>query len=226
MSAESGGLQSGREPARTLLHRRSFEFAGYARADGLYDIEGRMTDRKTYAFPNAWRGEIAADEPLHDMRARLTLDDEFRIVAAAVETAAAPYAVCAAITPAFAALEGETIGRGWTQLLRRKFGGVAGCTHHVELLRNLATVAFQTIYAEQQRRKRGAGAESRQPVSRRDASRQGASQQGEPGQGESQVHDREPAQRPAFIDTCHALAAEGEVVKQHWPAFHRPRSNA
>ena len=203
MSAESGHTQSSPEPGRELLHRRSFEFSGYARADGLYDIEGRMTDRKTYAFPNAWRGEIAAEEPLHDMRARLTLDDDFRIVAAEVETAAAPYAICAAITPAFAALKGERIGRGWTALLKQKFGGVAGCTHHVELLRNLATVAFQTIYSEQQRRKRTAGGDS-------------------PKDGSQAEAVSPPTRRPAFIDTCHALAAEGEVVRQHWPAFHRP----
>jgi hypothetical protein len=181
-----------------LVHRRNFEFCGYARADGLYEIEGRMTDRKTYAFPSAWRGEIAAEEPLHDMRARLTIDNDFQIVAAEVETAAAPYEICAAITPAFTALKGEKIGRGWTALLKQKFGGTEGCTHHVELLRSLATVAFQTVYAEQQRRKRAAG-------------------------NESQTDVHQPAKRPAFIGTCHALAADGEVVKQQWPAFHQPR---
>jgi hypothetical protein len=182
-------------PERELLHRRTTEFAGYLRSDGLFEIEGRMTDRKGYAFPNDWRGEIAADEPLHDMRIRLTVDGEFQITEVTAETAAGPYEICPAITPAFQALKGERIGRGWSALLRQKFGGVKGCTHHVELLRNMATVAFQTIYGELSRRRR---------------------QSGTPAQKSST--------RPALIDSCHAYAADGDVVKAAWPDFHRPRS--
>ena len=182
---------------RELLHKRDFAFEGYLRADGAYDIEGRMTDRKTYAFPNDFRGEIAADEPLHDMRIRVTVDDSFRILDIVAETAAGPFEICPAITPAFAALKGAQIGRGWSRLLREKFGGVHGCTHHVELLRTLATVAFQTIYGAQQRRRRAQGSP--------------------PGETDS-------GKRPGFIDTCHALAADGEVVKTTWPDFYQPKA--
>jgi hypothetical protein len=183
--------------ARELLHKRDFAFEGYLRPDGHYDIEGRMTDRKTYAFPNDFRGEIQADEPLHDMRIRVTIDDEFQILDVVAETASGPFEICPAITPAFAALKGAKIGRGWSALLKQKFGGVQGCTHHVELLRTLATVAFQTVYGEQQRRRRA----------------QDSVPPGELAAGK----------RPAFIDTCHALAADGEAVKTSWPAFYQPR---
>ena len=59
---------------RERLHTRRYEFNGYQRADGLWDIEGRMTDVKSYGFDNDYRGRIEAEEPLHDMRIRLTLD--------------------------------------------------------------------------------------------------------------------------------------------------------
>jgi len=41
------------EPAagRELLHRRDFAFSAYLRPDGLYEIEGRMTDRKKLRLP-------------------------------------------------------------------------------------------------------------------------------------------------------------------------------
>jgi hypothetical protein len=181
---------------RERLHKRDFAFEGYLRADGHYDIEGRMTDRKTYAFPNDFRGEIQADEPLHDMRIRVTIDGSFRILDVVAETAAGPFAICPAITPAFAALKGATIGRGWSRLLREKFGGVHGCTHHVELLRTLATVAFQTVHGEEMRRQRA-------------------------GRAETPVADS--GKRPALIDTCHALAADGDVVKTRWPDFYQPK---
>jgi hypothetical protein len=187
-------------PGRELLHRRDFAFEGYKRDDGHYDIEGRMTDRKSYAFPNDFRGDIQADEPLHDMRIRVTIDEEFKILDLIAETAAGPFEVCPAITPVFASLKGARIGRGWSALLKEKFGGVQGCTHHVELLRTLATVAFQTVYGEQQRRRRA------QPATL---------------PSESAAPKKK---RPAFIDTCHALAADGEVVKQNWPDFYQPKS--
>jgi hypothetical protein len=195
MSAEPAPEPSaGREP----LHRRDFTFSGYLRPDGLYEIEGRMTDRKDYAFPNEWRGTIAPDEPLHDMRVRVVLDDTFTIAEVTAETAASPFEICPAITPDFAQLKGERIGKGWTKLLRQKFGGARGCTHHVELLRTLATVAFQTIYGDQQRRRR----ETRSVPPTGDAS---------------------AGKRPDFIDTCHALAADSDVVKRNWPDFYEAR---
>jgi hypothetical protein len=185
---------------RELLHKRDFSFEGYRRADGHYDIEGRMTDRKTYAFPNDYRGEIRADEPLHDMRVRVTIDETFRILDIVAETAAGPFEVCPAITPALSALKGATIGRGWTRLLREKFGGVHGCTHHTELLRTLATVAFQTVHGEEMRRQRDGGLPPRAETSE--------------GNGK----------RPALVDTCHALASDGDVVKTRWPDFYQPKN--
>ena len=65
--------------ARRHLHTRTVVIEGFAREDGLWDLEGRMTDAKTYAFPNQDRGVIAAGEPLHDMRVRLTIDSEMRV---------------------------------------------------------------------------------------------------------------------------------------------------
>jgi len=37
--------------------------------------------------------------------------------------------------------------------------------------------------------------------------------------------DRETAggRKPGFIDTCHALASDGEIVKSHYPQFYEAR---
>ncbi len=37
---------------RDHLHTRTMEFRGYQRADGLCDIDARLTDVKTYDFAN------------------------------------------------------------------------------------------------------------------------------------------------------------------------------
>ncbi len=131
---------------RQHLHTRTFQFSGYRRGDGLWDIDGHMTDIKTYGFKNDFRGEIGPEEPLHDMWIRLTLDDDFLVHDIEAATEAAPYQVCPQITPNFKKVIGVRVGRGWRQKIRERVGGVEGCTHLVELLGAMATVAFQTIY--------------------------------------------------------------------------------
>jgi len=184
---------------REELHHRDYAFRGYLRRDGLFDLEGRMTDSKTYDFPNQWRGVIPAGTPYHDMRIRLTLDDDFIVREIAVVTAASPYEICPAIIPVFQDLRGARVGPGWTRLLRQQFGGAQGCTHHVEMLRAMGTVAFQTIYGYRERLKR---------------ERDGAITDGPP----TDHGDRK--RKPGFLDTCHALASDGEIVRAQWPDFY------
>lgn len=169
---------------REHLHTRRIEARGYRRRDGLWDIEGHLSDTKTYAFANEWRGEIAAGEPVHDMWIRLTLDDDFVVRDVEAVTDAGPFRLCPDIAPAFAAVKGLRVGPGWGRRVRELLGGVHGCTHLVEMLGALATVAFQTLYP---------------------------------------VRERRPAQaneRPPHLDSCHALASDGEVVRRFWPRFY------
>jgi len=133
--------------AREPLHRRQIECRGYRRADGLWDIEGHIVDTKTYSFPNRDRGEIRAGEALHEMWVRLTIDDDMLVKEVEAVTDNGPYRVCPDITPNFQVLKGVRIAPGWTQKTRELLGGVKGCTHLVELLGPVATVAYQTLVA-------------------------------------------------------------------------------
>jgi len=172
--------------AREHLHTRQYDFRGYKRTDGLWDIEAHLTDTKTYGFPNQHRGEVGPGEPVHDMWVRLTLDDSFTVRAIEVATDAGPFAICPDVAPNFQMLCGERIKRGWNQRLKDLLGNTRGCVHLVEMIGAMGTVAFQTMYhsrAESQDEKAG-------------------------------------TKRPGILDTCHALASDGPVVKEHWPAFY------
>lgn len=133
---------------REHLHTRSIEMRGFRRADGLWDIEGHLTDVKTYGFDNAWRGRIESGTPLHDMWIRLTVDSSLTVRDIEVATDASPYRICPDVAPNFEAVKGLTIGPGWKRRLREVVGGRRGCTHLVEMLTALATVAVQTLYRE------------------------------------------------------------------------------
>lgn len=147
--------------SRNLIHQRSVTCRGYRRDDGLFDIEGHLVDTKTYAFSNRYRGEVKAGEPVHEMWLRLTIDEDLEVHAAEASTEYAPYEICPDITPKFASLAGLRLGPGWMREVRKRVGGVLGCTHLVELLGPLATTAYQTLVG--QRRKRETDSKKSRP---------------------------------------------------------------
>ena len=146
---------------RKLLHKRTVECCGYAREDGLFDIEGHLVDVKTHDITNLDRGSIKAGEPLHEMWLRLTVDLDLHVVGVEAATVWGPYSMCGDITPNFQRLKGLKIKSGWTQKTRELLGGTQGCTHLVELLGPIATTAFQTIYEARAKRDREAGSKKR-----------------------------------------------------------------
>lgn len=148
--------------ARKLLHLRDIELRGFKREDGLFDIEARLTDTKTYGFQNDHRGRIAAGEPLHGMAIRMTVDIDLTIVACEAVTEHGPYGVCPQAALNFSRLAGVKIGRGLHNAIRERVGGVEGCTHLREMLAQMATVAFQTLVRE--RRARDADGPARPPA--------------------------------------------------------------
>lgn len=137
---------------RELIHTRTVTCRAYKRQDGLWDIEGHMTDIKTNDIPNEDRGGfIPAGEPLHEMWLRLTLDHNMVIHDAEASTEHAPFALCPNITPAYKKLTGLKIGPGWNRKVKELLGHTQGCTHHTELLGPMATTAFQALYEASER---------------------------------------------------------------------------
>jgi hypothetical protein len=130
---------------RAPIHNRTIVCEGFRREDGLWDIEGRLVDTKSYPFPNGWRGEITPGEALHEMLVRLTIDDNYNVVAIEAATDNSPHETCGAVIPNFQKIVGQKIAPGWTQRVKSLLGGVTGCVHQVELIVILGTVAFQTV---------------------------------------------------------------------------------
>ncbi len=131
---------------RRLLHLRDIELRGYQRDDGLFDIEATLTDTKTYSFSNQDRGEVQPGTPVHRMLARMTIDQAMTIQRFEADTEYGPFKICPSAAPNFAALAGLTIGRGFLKAANDRVGGIKGCTHLRELLGQMGTVAFQTMF--------------------------------------------------------------------------------
>ena len=142
---------------RRHLHTRSVTYRGFLRDDGLWDIEGELTDAKTYAFDMSERGHMAPGTPVHGMRVRVTVDDAMKIHAIASSMDFTPYGECTRGEDPMQRMVGASMGPGWRQAIERELGGIKGCTHLRELLFNLATAAYQTVFPYRDRQQRAAG---------------------------------------------------------------------
>lgn len=194
---------------RQPLHIRRVVCSGFFRADGLWDIEGRITDEKTYDHENEFRGALAPGDFVHNMWIRLTVDRALTIVAAEAATDSSPYRVCGAIAPDFRKLVGLRIAGGFHREVKARLGGVHGCTHIVELLGPVATTAFQTVSSDRSR------------AMRREWEAAEAARRGEPWPKPRPPADpNRPKRPPNVLNTCHAWAADGEVVRRWAPDFY------
>jgi len=175
---------------RTLLHTRQVQCTGWEREDGLFDIEGRMSDVRTLDQDGA-RGNVPrrAGEPVHLISLRITVDAQLRIVAAQACSHQVPFDDCTRINDAYERLVGLQIKGGFGKAVKDLFAGEQGCTHLTELLGPMATTAFQTLGPALERRR----------VAR-----------GEPLE--------DPASRRRLQDSCYGLRAGGHAAVVRWGA--------
>ena len=99
--------------------------------------------------------------------------------------------------PNFERLAGLKIGRGFLKACNERVGGVHGCTHLRELLGQMGTVAFQTLFSVRHTKRQDANATE----TASDAARVAAA-------------------RPMMLGTCLAYAPESPVVQRQWPEFY------
>ena len=88
---------------------------------------------------------VIREELHHRVVDMLVLDAELQVHAADARMSATPFNICPGAAAALQALVGPGIGAGWNKRVRDLLGGVASCTHIVELLGPMATTALQGI---------------------------------------------------------------------------------
>jgi hypothetical protein len=128
---------------RALRHTRAIHVDAYARDDGLWDLDARITDIKTRDITLA-SGLRPAGMPVHDLNLRITIDRNFTIVDAEAASDQVPYpGYCDTIGPAYKSLIGLSLMNHFRLRLKDRLSGVLGCTHLTELALVLPTAAVQ-----------------------------------------------------------------------------------
>lgn len=130
---------------RALKHTRAIQIEAYARDDGLWDLDARITDVKTRDIKLA-SGIRPAGTPVHDLQLRITIDTQFNIVAAEAASDSVPYpGHCDTIGPDYGKLVGLNLFKGFRDGVKRRLSGINGCTHITELAMVLPTAAVQAF---------------------------------------------------------------------------------
>ncbi len=131
---------------RKSVHHRRIECVGYLRSDDLWDIEAHLIDTKDYPFQTLERGTLNEGEPVHNMMLCVTINDAFEIKNINANMDAAPFQLCRKVPPRMEQLIGISIGKGWIKQVNHELGGTQGCTHLIEMLKVIATTAYQTVH--------------------------------------------------------------------------------
>lgn len=189
---------------RELLHQRDIQVRGFLRVDQLIDIEATLTDVKSEGFHSQGRGWIAPGEPLHLMRVRMTIDQQMVIQACEAVTERSPFPICPGGAASMGLLAGLSIKPGFLKAANQRLGGTTGCTHLRELLQQMATVAFQTMWPVRSRRERAAVAA--QAANALQNAPEGATAVTRADDGSARM-----------LNSCYAYASSSPVVAHRWP---------
>lgn len=135
-------------PERKLKHRRSIDVQIFARGDGLWEVDARLTDTKTRDIQMAG-GVRRAGDPVHEMLLRLVVNTQLNIVEAGSETLWMPYpAQCGEHGDAYSRLVGLNLLKGFRAAVKERLGGILGCTHITEMTQMLPTAVIQAFAGE------------------------------------------------------------------------------
>lgn len=130
---------------RKRLHTRQVRYEGYARDDGLFDVDATLVDVKDHDCP-LLSGVRVAGDPVHAMTARVTLDRQGVIRAVVTASDRVPYTGhCEDYGDVYGALVGLSLFDNFRLKLFAAVGRTQGCTHLTELLAYLPTAALQTF---------------------------------------------------------------------------------
>jgi hypothetical protein len=127
------------------MHRRSIDHRTWLHQDGVLEIESRLVDTKAYDTHVGFDRPLPAGEPVHDMTIRIRLGPDLLIRDIRLLMDSTPFEICSEVMRHFETLRGASMGKGWNALLSERFAGIGGCRHLIDLLRGMATVAFQSM---------------------------------------------------------------------------------
>ncbi|MCX7171317.1 MAG: DUF2889 domain-containing protein [Proteobacteria bacterium] len=178
------------EAGRELVHTRVITCKAYRRQDGLWEIEGKVSDEKGQQMSFRSRPPVQPGENIHLMSLKLVIDNDYTIQAAQAESTIAPWPDCGGVDASYGKLAGLRIGPGFTKQVRQLLGGELGCAHLTDLLGELANIYVQASWPDRAARQWAVAADPR---------------------------DWPDQTTLSFVGQCHAWRQDGETLRNEYP---------
>jgi hypothetical protein len=126
---------------REHTHTRTIDYDAAPDGQGGLCIEAKLCDLRRLMFMTSIRGAPAKPGLIHDVELDLAVSDDRVVTESRFRMYSVPFAdptehdgiVCRAIEPAFAALVGVAVDRGYTRSVVERIGGPRGCFHGLAL---------------------------------------------------------------------------------------------
>ncbi|MEW5735195.1 MAG: DUF2889 domain-containing protein [Thermodesulfobacteriota bacterium] len=149
------GLLKGMIQGKTPIHRRDISIATYPLDDFKVVVEGKLNDDRLVPIYRHWDNKPRAVGPVHGLCVRLLVGEyPLRILDAEADMDTVPNPGCPAAAESVKKVIGEKITPGFSDRVREKIGGAAGCTHLTHLVVVMGPAAlhgFWTLYAQHPR---------------------------------------------------------------------------
>jgi hypothetical protein len=127
------------------IHSRSITVKTHRIDDDAMIVEGRLRDDRLTETYSITKGEVMPVGVIHDMTIRLLVRDDggMNIEKVEVELNHMPRHDCLMVHDSLDGLVGMKIAPGFTNIVRKQFGGSNGCAHLNSLLLSMASAAVQ-----------------------------------------------------------------------------------
>lgn len=99
------------------IHMRDVKYRGYAREDGMWDVEAELIDQKTYDIELHGHRQVPAGKPIHHMWIRLTIDADMVVHGIEAAMDDHPLGHCPEATKSMQKMLGCCIARGWRRAI-------------------------------------------------------------------------------------------------------------
>ncbi|RJR27230.1 MAG: DUF2889 domain-containing protein [Desulfobacteraceae bacterium] len=133
------------------VHERKVEFHTYPLKDGEVIVEGKLTDRRLMEGYR-WDGLKRPPGVVHELTVRVRLGGRpLSILEAEAEMINIPHELCPTTLSSIEKIVGLPVVAGFTEEVRKRLGGIKGCTHLAYLIVAMAPAALHGFWTANSR---------------------------------------------------------------------------
>ncbi|MEN6473518.1 MAG: DUF2889 domain-containing protein [Syntrophaceae bacterium] len=133
----------------TPLHVRGINATTYPVDDDAIMVEGVLKDERLIPTLSLIKGGMSAPGVVHDITIRLLIRGAAMVIEdLEVEITHVPRELCRETQAALQPLIGHHIAPGFSEYIKKTFGGKKGCAHQNALLLTMASAAVQGFWAQ------------------------------------------------------------------------------